>query len=521
MSPATFNPKPLLATLATLVLLSACATPTPSPFHPVSPSPHPPVSPSPHPPLFPSSTPPPGRIRAATVAGSWYPGDPAELAQTVDSLLAAVQPVDGAPIGLIVPHAGYAYSAPVAAYGFKQLTQSEYDVAIIVASDHRSPVSSPISVWAEGGFETPLGIVPVDVELAQALIAADPRITFDPATHEGEHTVEIELPFLQRVCPNCHIVPILMGGDDEETVRALADALLAVLPRRRVVVIASSDLSHYPSYDNALAIDSTTLGAIETFDPALVRETIDGLMAAGYPNLATCACGEGPILVTMHVALGLGADTATILRYANSADVGGDRSQVVGYGAVMFWRYQPPALDEEARTFLLTLARDSIAVRLENRSLPNPSVSDAELLRPLGAFVTLKINGELRGCIGNFTGSLPLYQTVQQMAQAAAFEDPRFPPLTAEELAQATIEISVLSPMRRITSTDEIQIGRDGLYLIKGTNRGVFLPQVPVEQGWDLPQYLGNLCKKAGLAPGCWQEGAILYTFTAVVFAEE
>lgn len=513
MESATRNLMPSLALCSAAILLSACTAPTPPS---VSPSPHLLISPSPHP----SPTPPPGQIRRATVAGSWYPSDADELAQTVDSLLAAVQPVDGAPIGLIVPHAGYAYSAPVAAYGFKQLERSEYTVAVIVASDHRPPVSNPISVWAEGGFETPLGVVPVDVELAQALIAADPRITFDPATHAGEHTIEIELPFLQRVCPNCRIVPILMGDDSDDTVQALADALVQVLAGKQAVVIASSDLSHYPSYDDALVVDGATLAAIETFDPALVRETIAASMAQGYPNLATCACGEGPILVTMRVAAGLGADTATILRYANSADVSGDRSQVVGYGAVMLWRYRPPELDEGARTFLLTLARESIASRLEGKPLPTPSVDNAELLRPLGAFVTLKVNDELRGCIGHLSSSAPLYQTVQQVAQAAAFEDPRFPPLTAGELDQVTIEISVLSPMRRITATDQIQIGRDGLYLVKGANRGVFLPYVPLEEGWDLGQYLDNLCLKAGLAADCWQEGATLYTFTAIVFAE-
>ena len=129
----------------------------------------------------------------------------------MDEMLAAVEPVDGEPIGLIVPHAGYVYSGPVAAYGFKQLEGAGYDVAVVIASDHQSPLSAPISVWAEGGFETPLGIVPVDVELAQALVEADPRITFDPTTHEGEHPIEIELPFLQRACPDCSIVPVLMG----------------------------------------------------------------------------------------------------------------------------------------------------------------------------------------------------------------------------------------------------------------------------------------------------------------------
>ncbi|HID89094.1 MAG TPA: AmmeMemoRadiSam system protein B, partial [Anaerolineae bacterium] len=138
---------------------------------------------------------PPGRIRPAAVAGSWYPDDPDELAAMIDELLAAVAPVDGEPIGLILPHAGYVFSGPVAACGFKQLEGVEYDVAVIVGSDHQAPLSQPISVWAEGGFETPLGVVPVDVELAQALVETDPRITFDPAAHEREHPIEIELPF--------------------------------------------------------------------------------------------------------------------------------------------------------------------------------------------------------------------------------------------------------------------------------------------------------------------------------------
>ena len=307
--------------------------------------------------LIPASISPPaaplGRIRRAVVAGSWYPGEPEELARQVDSMLASVDPVDGAPIALIVPHAGYAYSGPVAATGFKQLGEGQYDIAVIVASDHQMPLSRPISLWAEGGFETPLGVVPVDTEVSEALLAADPRIRFDPEAHEGEHPIEIELPFLQRVCPTCRIVPLLMGTDDEETVEALARALLQVLPGRRAVILASSDLSHYPSYDQAIGVDAATLGAIETGDPARVRERIDELMAVGTANLVTCACGKGPILVAMHVAKGLGADTVTVLGYANSGQtLRGDRSRVVGYGAVMFWRYQSPDLaDPSAESY--------------------------------------------------------------------------------------------------------------------------------------------------------------------------
>lgn len=444
-------------------------------------------------------------------------------------MLAAVEPVEGMPIGLIVPHAGYDYSGPVAAAGFRQLAGAPVDAAVIVASDHQHPLSAPVSVWAEGGFETPLGIVGVDVELASALIETDPRITFDPAAHEGEHTIEIELPFLQRVCPHCRIVPVLMGGDDPQTVQAVADALLAVLPGRRAVVIASSDLSHYPSYDDALVVDSAMLAAIESGDTARVRETRQSLMAAGFPNLLTCACGEGPILVTMRVTQGLGANTVTVLRYANSGDSPqGDRDQVVGYGALMFWRYEPLDLTAARREELLSLARTTVAEYLETGLVPDYETGDPVLARRAGVFVTLKERGDpstglkpsLRGCIGRIRTDMPLYQAVQEMAVAAATRDSRFSPLTRDELADVTFEISVLSPFRRVGDVGEVQVGTHGLMIFKDGRQGLLLPQVPVEEGWDREEFLENLCLKAGLPEACWREGASIYAFTAVVFEE-
>jgi len=443
--------------------------------------------------------------------------------RTVDKMLAAVKPIDGSPIALIVPHAGYIYSGQVAAYGFKQLEGKPYDVAVIIAADHQQPLSRPISVWAEGGFETPLGIVPVDVQLAQALIAANSRISFDAAAFEGEHVIEIELPFLQRTCPGCRIVPVLMGADDEATIKALADALLATLPGKQAVVIASSDLSHYPKREDALRVDGATLSAIETGDPARVRRTIDSLMNAKIPNLLTCACSDGAILTAMHVAQGLGADTTTILHYANSADSPeGDPRQVVGYGAVMLWRYQPPELTEAQRKELLGLARTTIAEYLKTGRVPDHKTDDPALTRRLGAFVTLKESSELRGCIGHMKADTPLYRVVQEMAVAAATSDPRFPRLRADELGKVSIEISVLSPMRRITDVSIIELGTHGLMINKDGRQGVFLPQVPIEQKWNREQYLEGLCQKASLPSGCWRdlEQAALYTFTAMVFGE-
>ena len=515
MKPETCDLKPFAALLLLISLLPACAAPTATPLAEVAETASPSITALPSPPR------PSGRVRPAAVAGTWYPDDPGELAEMMDEMLAAVEPVDGVPVGLIVPHAGYAYSGPVAACGFKQLEGEQVDVAVVVASDHQAPLSDPISVWAEGGFETPLGIVPVDVDLAQALVEADPRITFDPAAHEGEHPIEIELPFLQRVCPDCRIVPVLMSEADEETVAALADALLEVLPGRRAVVIASSDLSHYPTYDDAHVADGATLSAIETGDPARVRETIRALMRAGFANLVTCACGEGPILVTMRVAQGLGADTVTILRYANSGDSPhGDRDQVVGYGAVMFWRYEPPDLTDAQREELLALARTAIAGYLETGEMDAYETQDPALARRSGAFVTLKQGGELRGCIGHTRADQPLYQAVQRAAVSAATADSRFPSLTVDELPGVAVEVSVLSPFRRVVDIEQIQVGTHGLMVFKDGWQGLLLPQVPVEQGWDREEFLDQLCQKAGLPAGCWQERASIYAFTAVVFGD-
>ncbi len=493
--------------LALVLLLASCAAPSPR------------AETSPAAPLI--STAPSGRVRPPAIAGSWYPADPDELAQMIDGMLEAERLVDGAPLALIVPHAGYVYSGPVAAAGFRQMRNGEYDVAVIIAADHQAPLSSPISVWVEGAWETPLGRMPVDADLARALVQTDPRITFDPAAHQGEHPIEIELPFLQRVCPHCRIVPILMGADDEETVRVLADALLSALPGRKAVVIASSDLSHYPSREDARAVDGAILAAIETGDPDRVRETIAATMKRGVPGLITCACGEGPIRVTMRVAAGLGADTVSVLRYANSADSPyGDPQQVVGYGAVMFWRYTPPDLTPARREALLRLARRTLESYLTDGTLPPYETDDPHLRRPSGVFVTIREGGELRGCIGHLRADTPLYRAVQEMAVAAATEDPRFPPLTREELERVRLEISVLSPFRRLTDPMQIEVGTHGLLIIKGSRQGLLLPQVAVEEGWDREAFLEGLCRKAGLPAGCWREGAALYAFTAVVFGE-
>jgi hypothetical protein len=295
-----------------------------------------------------------------------------------------------------------------------------------------------------------------------------------------------------------------------------------VLPSKGAVVIASSDLSHYPSHEDARAVDGITLSAIETGDPAQVRAAVADLMSRGVPNLATCACGHGPILVTMRVARGLGAETVSVLSYASSGDAPqGTRERVVGYGAVMLWHYEPPDLSGEQQEALLKLARSTLETYLEEKAIRDVDIDDPVLTRRSGVFVTLRQQGQLRGCIGRTKADLPLFESVQQLSIQAATEDPRFPALTRPELDDVTIEVSVLSPLRRLADVGQVEVGTHGLMIFEGGRQGLLLPQVPVEEGWDHQAYLHNLCLKAGLSEGCWRDGAALYAFTALAFGEE
>jgi AmmeMemoRadiSam system protein B/AmmeMemoRadiSam system protein A len=464
------------------------------------------------------------KVRAPVVAGAFYPEDAEELATMVDTFLDAVEDVDGEPIALIAPHAGYVYSGWVAAYAFKQLDGVTYDTIVIIGPNHRHPTFQDISVYAEGAFQTPLGYIAIDEDVAQALIDADERIVFDPEVHTAEHSIEVELPFLQRIYEDFEIVPIIIGQPTEENVEAITEALVQVLGNRKALIIASSDMSHYPSYEDAIRVDTATLAAIETMNSqTLLATTIDN-MTEGVPSLSTCLCGQGPVLTAMKAAHRLGANQVTILQYANSGDspfVAVDRSRVVGYGAVMFWRYEPPDLSADEKAKLLTTARESIAQHLGEGTLPQFTVTEPNLVRKSGAFVTLEQRGKLRGCIGHILAQQPLYTTVQQAAVSAATEDRRFPPLTIKELEEISIEISVLSPLKRVTDIEEIEVGRHGLIIVAEGTSGLLLPQVASEEGWDRQEFLEAVCRKAGLPEDAWQQGAALYTFTAIVFGEE
>jgi AmmeMemoRadiSam system protein B/AmmeMemoRadiSam system protein A len=492
-------------------------------------------------------------------AGKWYAADPEKLQAAVEAYVqqANVEPIPGRLLAVIVPHAGYMYSGAVAGFSFRALQEAgcaDHTLAVL-GDTHTGHGSAKIAVWAAGAFETPLGAIPVDEAVARAVVAADERIEFDRQAFEAEHPVENQLPFIQTVCPGARIVPVVIRQPSLQTARILADALVAAFGDRPAQIVASTDLSHFHPYDDARKIDAVALQAIASLDAQAVADSprrcaelgLGGDASEGTGEPLTM-CSQGAVMTALIAARQMGADQATILHYANSGDTPiGKRDHVVGYGAVALWQSQddtsaptpqsqipgiqfaadseasePLPLSQQAQEQLLDLARRTAAQFLMTETFPNFYSDDPALLQPLGAYVTYEKAGVLRGCVGRLEADRPVHLNVQYAVVAAALADSRFPPITAKELADLTIEITLLHPLRPVESPDDIQIGQDGVLMRVGADKGaLFLPQVPPEQGWDLEATLLNLCRKAGLPDDAWQrDDARFYVFAGQWFGE-
>jgi len=470
------------------------------------------------------------QIRESILAGSWYPADAKRLREDVESYLqkASVPDLQGQLFALLSPHAGYRYSGQVAAYGYKLLERRKFDTVVVIAPSHRAYFSG-VSVYDRGGFRTPLGMLPLDTELVIALKERDPRIRFVAEAHAQEHSLEIQLPFLQVVMPGFKLVPLVMGDQSLAACQWLAEAVAACIGKKSVLVVASSDLSHFHPYQEAKKLDQVVLDKVNAFDPGALSESLK--------NGKCEACGGGPMVTAMLIGKKLGANKSQVLHYANSGDVTGDRSGVVGYMAAAVWANPRPkeataegegkqrsvgvdlGLTAEEKTALLRLARKTIEAKCRGEKAPVPEAQSPTLSELRGAFVTLHKAGRLRGCIGHIQARQPLIKTVADMAIAAAFDDPRFPPLRAEELKEIDIEISVLTPLRRIADVREIQVGTHGIYIRKGGYSGLLLPQVATEWKWDRTAFLEHTCEKAHLPKDAWRDKETeIYIFSADVF---
>jgi AmmeMemoRadiSam system protein B/AmmeMemoRadiSam system protein A len=477
-------------------------------------------------------------VRPPAVAGRFYSGDATRLKAAIRAYLDdAVAPSVGRPVALIAPHAGYIYSGQIAADAYRQAMDHDYDLVVILGTNHTAAGFRGVSLYAGTGYVTPLGTARIDRDVTRQLIAADPDFTFTPAVHREEHSVEVQVPFVQALFPETPIVTAVIGRPDLDLCSRFGKALAAVLKERRALIVASSDLSHYPRYEDAVDVDTAVLGAVAAGSARKVDNAIRAQQRRAIPNLSTCACGEGPVLAALETVRRLGGPRGTILSYANSGDTAmADRRRVVGYGAVAFAPGEAapqsaaavPSSDDGMKgdlsradgEALLAFARRSIERFLATETAPLARNAPPRTQRPQGVFVTLKKDGELRGCTGRLSAELPLYQGVGAMALQAAFNDNRFPSLRAGELDRIEIEISLLSPLTAISRPQAIEIGKHGVRLQKGARSAVFLPQVAVEQGWDRKTMMERLCRKAGLPSGCWSEGAELHTFTATIVKE-
>jgi len=465
-------------------------------------------------------------VRKAAVAGQFYPEAPLGLQQDIAAMLENASPpqTKGVLTALIVPHAGYRFSGQVAANGFKKAAGADIDTVILVGNSHREFFEG-IAVYPDGYFETPLGRVAVDSELSERLIGESGPIRADATVHAGDHVLEVELPFLQTILKNFKIVPVLFGNAPDSGYEVLARAIIKHAKDKKVLLVASSDLSHYPDYKGAKKSDGRVIKAVLSGDPASLDGAIKEILDMRIKNEVTCACGADAIKTAMAVAKGLGASEIKLLGAANSGDVSGDKQRVVGYASVGFFAEKDDRLlgPLEQRT-LLKIARTSVEALVRTGRIVPPANTLPALEEKLGAFVTLRERGRLRGCIGRFSPTdIPLYQVVANMAVSAATEDMRFSPVETSELKDIRYEISVLSPLKRISDPSEIKLGRDGVKVYKDGRSGVFLPQVATETGWNLDQFMGELCsQKAGLPSDCWKNPSTqLYTFTAQVFGEE
>jgi AmmeMemoRadiSam system protein B/AmmeMemoRadiSam system protein A len=466
-------------------------------------------------------------VRPPAVAGAFYPANPATLTQQIDGYLAQAERLEPEPSIIIVPHAGYVFSGGVAAHGFKQALDRGYEHVIILGFNHGYAYSfDGAAIWPDGAWKTPLGEVPIDAPLAQAILKSAPVFTSDRSIHLDEHSLEVQVPFIQRVLPGVPIVPISIGKPTLENAQAIASGLAHALQEfPHTLVVTSTDLSHYPRYQDAVRVDQSSIQAVLSLDPLALEAWDEEAMSSRTPNLHTTMCGKGPVMVSMLLARSLGAEQVQVIHYANSGDVPqGEKDRVVGYAAIEFVKGQPPALSAEDKITLLKLARATLDEYLQTHTRPHFTPTSAAMEQSRATFVTLrdKLTHDLRGCRGEVFARYPLWESVQRVSVLSATDDPRFRPMTHGELANLHIEISVLTPMRLAHSPDEVIVGQHGVMIRAGGRGGLFLPQVPLEQGWDRDEYLSTLCwMKAGLSADAWRKpDTQLYIFEAEIFEE-
>ena len=480
----------------------------------------------------------PAIVRNAVLAGSWYDRDAGALGEQLDGWVekAAGGNMAGYPMALIVPHAGYAYSGATAAAAYRQLQGRTYRRVFLIGPSHRARFSG-VSLPEYTHYGTPLGKVPLAVPTMERL-TTQPLFFHHETAHEKEHSLEIQLPFLQRVLGNFQLVPMLVSGLNDQQLRDVALALKSEIGPGDLLV-ASSDFTHYGARFGYYGPEASPFDTKDApARPQALRENAWEAIAVGgsegilshKKETGDTICGILPIALLLEI---LPPDAAPSLLQADfSGRMTRDWENSVSYLAAGFgglWPYNNVAgaegLSKQEKKDLLTLARGTVDDWVRQGKKPHPEALDIEITHRLraksGAFVTLKKGEQLRGCIGTILPVKPLLDAVRDNAVNAAHRDRRFSKVTASELPDIDVEISVLTPPQSIASYEEIILGLHGVILSKNGRSAVFLPQVAPEQGWTVEQTLTRLSLKAGLGDGGWRSGAEFKVFEAIVFHEQ
>ena len=462
--------------------------------------------------------------RPMAVAGTFYPADKKELAAFVDETLKNGRKHISGITAVVVPHAGYVFSGRLAGEAFSAINQS-YDLVVVMSTGHTHGVKGA-GLLAADDYETPLGRIETDRELAASLMIKEPLFENFPEAHQREHGIEVELPFLQRKLKKpFKLLAMTLNYAGDAEVKRMAKALAAELKERKVLIVISTDLSHYTDTVNAKYTDEAFAESVKTMNSDFIRLTSRILMAKKIPGLQTVACGETALLLGLETSALLGAKSFKLGKVSDSHrqhPAAKSPGRVVGYMNGWFLRSgQPPQnkLNGKEKKFLLSEARRTLQDYFENKDNP-AAIKNPKLNLPGAVFVTLTKNGNLRGCIGTVQPHMGIYDAVRYGAVSAAFRDRRFQPLRIEELDKIKIELSVLSRMNP-DSWENIIPQKHGVLIKRGMNSGLFLPQV-WKQIPDRDSFMGELCQqKAGLPRDCWkQQGTEIYTFTTDSFEE-
>ena len=466
-------------------------------------------------------------LREAQFAGQFYPGNKNELTKQLVEFFeeAKTQSINSAENqrlqALIVPHAGYVFSGQVAATAFHQIPENTgYKRVFVLASSHRYSFNGA-AVYCNGNYLTPLGEITVDTQLSKELVKNSEWFLDHTEAHENEHSLEVQLPFLQhKLGNNFLLVPIILGTHEPEICKKIATELKPLFTEENLWVI-STDFSHYPEYENACKVDELTATAICSNRPEKLQNVLKENKSFKINNLATSLCGWTSVLTLLYITENRNYFFEKIM-YRNSGDSKkyGSKDRVVGYWSIaVYEQLNSFSISNEEKKELLEKARKSITtfVNTGKKGKIIPPKSSGIVNEVTGAFVSIYIGGKLRGCIGGFAKEKTLNELVQDMAVSAS-HDRRFEAVKPEELENMELEISVLSPLKKVKSTNEIELGKHGIYIKDGVNSGTFLPQVATKTGWNLDEFLGNCSRdKAGLGWDGWKT-ADIFTYEAIIF---